>query len=87
MSLRRLACLPCRTLEPVAAAAPFDRADLDRLGLRGLQFGCRDSRHASCLNTDLTGLVSGEEMTSRSTGGGWSSWAPSGSRRPAGPTC
>jgi predicted SAM-dependent methyltransferase len=53
------------SLERIAVEPPLDAADLDGLGLRGLQFGCGDRLFPSCLNTDLCSLTDGSIVTGR----------------------
>lgn len=44
---------------------PLSAADLDRLGVRGLQFGSGDRLFDTCLNTDLCSLTDGTIVTGR----------------------
>jgi predicted SAM-dependent methyltransferase len=52
-------------LELISTPPLLSREDFAGLGLPGLQFGCGDSLHESCLNTDACWLTDGATVTER----------------------
>jgi predicted SAM-dependent methyltransferase len=59
MSESRIWPIVCERMDAVATEPPYDRRALERLGVRGLQFGSGDRRDSSCLSADLSTLTDG----------------------------